>query len=313
MVSRAGTYVTGMPGSAPSAPCGTAMASSVSADPPNARRSMSTTWCPVAPSFSATRRAAASSTTCRCPYRKLSACAWYPSWIAIASTVAESRPPLSSTTALRPLANPCLSADPDSLDVAELADAVLRQLPTVPRVLHAAERQRRVGGDHPVDEHLSGIQVGGEPLLLVRVGGPRVRAEAEAGGVGEADRLRVGVHPVEAGDRAEDLLGPHAHRGVQVGDDGRRVEPARAVGHGTPAKDPAAAGRGVVHLSGHPVPAGGGGQRPDVGAVSHRIAHRKRGHARDECGGELIIDVGVHDEPLRRDAGLAVVLAAGGD
>src|SRR2546421_962255 len=75
------------------------MASSVSADPPNARRSTSTIWCSVAPSFSATRRAAASSTACRWPYRKLSACAWYPSWIAIASTVAESSPPLSSTTA----------------------------------------------------------------------------------------------------------------------------------------------------------------------------------------------------------------------
>src|SRR5436190_1538342 len=84
---------------ASSSPCGTAIASSVSADPPNARRSMSTIWCSVAPSFSATRCAAASSTACRWPYRKLSAWAWYPSWIAIASTVAESSPPLSSTTA----------------------------------------------------------------------------------------------------------------------------------------------------------------------------------------------------------------------
>src|SRR5450755_3220919 len=44
--------------------------------------------------------APASSTVCRCPYRKLSAQVSYPSRRAIASTVAESRPPLRRTTAM---------------------------------------------------------------------------------------------------------------------------------------------------------------------------------------------------------------------
>src|SRR5947208_2741289 len=77
--------------------------SAVSADPPNTRRSMSATTCWTAPSASATRRAAASSTSCRCPYRKLNANGANPSSLVIANTVAESNPPLNNTTADLPI------------------------------------------------------------------------------------------------------------------------------------------------------------------------------------------------------------------
>src|SRR5438128_3951875 len=43
-------------------------------------------------------------------------------------------------------------ADPDGLDVDELADPEARELATVAALLRAAERQPRVGRDHPVDE-----------------------------------------------------------------------------------------------------------------------------------------------------------------
>src|SRR5690606_5706521 len=72
-------------------------------------------------------------------------------------------------------------ADPDGLEVAELADAVGGQLAAVSGVLDPAEGQRRVRGDHAVDEHRAGLQVVDEPLLLGRVLGPGVGAQPEAG------------------------------------------------------------------------------------------------------------------------------------
>src|SRR5262249_36810485 len=71
----------------------------VSAEPPNIRRSMSAITWRSTPASAATRFAASSSTLWRWPYRNDSALAWYPSDLAIASTVVESRPPLRRTTA----------------------------------------------------------------------------------------------------------------------------------------------------------------------------------------------------------------------
>ena len=72
--------------------------SSVSADPPNTRRSMSAITCLDIEAF-ATRLAASSSGTCRWPYRNVNAKSSKPSDAAIAAAVVESSPPLKSTTA----------------------------------------------------------------------------------------------------------------------------------------------------------------------------------------------------------------------
>ena len=67
-VLRAGTYVTGMSAANSSAEsCFGTSTSDVSADPPKVRRSMSHTTWSVTPWLAATRRAASSSTTWRCP------------------------------------------------------------------------------------------------------------------------------------------------------------------------------------------------------------------------------------------------------
>jgi hypothetical protein len=51
-----------------------------------------------------------------------------------------------------------------------------------------------------------------------------------------------------------------------------------------------------------------GGQRSDLGVRVGRVAHRQRVHQLDELRGERVVDVGVHDEPLRGDTRLPVVL-----
>src|SRR6266567_4031091 len=48
-------------------------------------------------------------------------------------------------------------AHPHRLDVHEFVDPELRQLAPIAALLHAAERQARVGSDHAVDEHGAGL------------------------------------------------------------------------------------------------------------------------------------------------------------
>src|SRR5579863_7137079 len=78
---------------------GTARLRSVSAEPPMPARSTCMTRCSLAPSATATRRAASSSAAWRWPYSTDSAWQAKPCARASASAVAESRPPESSTMA----------------------------------------------------------------------------------------------------------------------------------------------------------------------------------------------------------------------
>ena len=64
-----------------------------------------------------------------------------------------------------------------------------RQLAPVARGFHAAERQARVGFDHAVDEGAAGLDMRCQLLGARRVLAPDRRAEAEAGFVGDAQRV----------------------------------------------------------------------------------------------------------------------------
>src|ERR1700712_3940581 len=93
----------------------------------------------------------------------------------------------SATTRASAVKGEGLLAEPDGLDVGELADAVGGELAAVAGGLDAAERERRERPDHAVDERLAGLEVADEALLLVRVVGPGVGAEPEPRDVGDAD------------------------------------------------------------------------------------------------------------------------------
>src|SRR6266481_1621521 len=97
-------------------------------------------------------------------------------------------------------------ADPHGLDVAELLDAVVSQLPTVAGGLDPAEGKLRIGGGGAVDEDQAGLEPLDELLLLAGIGGPHVGAQPVVGDVGQLEGLPDAAHPVELGHRAEDLL-----------------------------------------------------------------------------------------------------------
>ncbi|CAG6394318.1 hypothetical protein SCOCK_260012 [Actinacidiphila cocklensis] len=207
------------------------------------------------------------------------------------------------------------AAVPDGGGVAELADAVLGQLPAVAGALDAAEGQRRVRGGHAVEEHPARLQVAHEAPLLVLVGGPHVGTQAERRVVGQRHRLAQVPHPVEGGDRAEGLLAVDAHRLGDPGQHGRLVVPAgrQRLGAAGAAQRLGAPGERVVDQLLQVGPALLGGQRADVGGRGRGVADPQGAHRPGEALGEVVVYVGVDDEALGRDAGLAVVLHPGGD
>src|SRR2546428_9019948 len=62
--------------------------------------------------------------------------------------------------------------DPDRLDVDELADPEDRELAAEAGLLHAAERQAWIGGDHAVDEHAAGLDPPRQLLAERRIARP---------------------------------------------------------------------------------------------------------------------------------------------
>src|SRR5262249_46927272 len=160
---------------------------------------------------------------------------------------------------------------PDGLGVAELANAQAGQFAAVAGALDAAEAQLRAGHRHPVDEHLAGLDVVDEALLLGLVVGPGVGPQPEGGGVGDLDGLVDVGGAVWGGDRAEHLFGVERHVLGDLGDPRRRVEPTRPVGSLSAATDLRASGDGVVDLLGDFVAARFGGQRAHVGVRVGRV------------------------------------------
>src|SRR4051812_6525798 len=92
-------------------------------------------------------------------------------------------------------------SNPDRLDVHEFADTMDAELASEAGVLHATERETRIGRDHRVDEHLSRLDAVDEALRFAAVGCPDARAEAERRRVGEADRVGGVLRAEERRDR----------------------------------------------------------------------------------------------------------------
>src|SRR5207248_3716479 len=96
--------------------------------------------------------------------------------------------------------------------VDELADAVLRELAAVARLLDAAERQPRIRLHQAVDEHGARLDLGRQALGPRVVPGPERRAQAELRVVGQAYRVRLVLGADHRGHRPERFLveGRHA-------------------------------------------------------------------------------------------------------
>src|SRR3954467_13073843 len=68
---------------------------------------------------------------------------------------------------------------PDGFHVHEFAEPPWPELASIPGMLDAAEREARVGRDHPVDEHRAGFEIPDEAIGLRAIPSPGRRREAE--------------------------------------------------------------------------------------------------------------------------------------
>src|ERR1019366_5714138 len=110
-------------------------------------------------------------------------------------------------------------SDPNRLRVHELADAVRSQFSPVAGLLHAAERNARIGGDHLVNEYHPSFEFVDEALALLVVVGPCARALAKAHVVGYANRLILILHAEDRGHGAEEFLAVRRRVFRNVGQD----------------------------------------------------------------------------------------------
>src|ERR1700722_6557622 len=79
--------------------------------------------------------------------------------------------------------------DPNCLDVDELANPLHGEFASMPRILHAPERQARIGRHHLVEKNHSGIEFVDEPFRFRRIFGPSAGAEPEAAVVGDLESV----------------------------------------------------------------------------------------------------------------------------
>src|SRR5712692_3859710 len=197
------------------------------------------------------------------------------------------------------------SGDPDRLDVHELTDAVLGELPPVARALDPAERQAWIRLHESIHEDRAGLDLRGHALGAGAILGPDRGAEAERRVVGEAHGLGFVPGPDHRGDRAEGLLVEGRHALVHGGQQRRRIEGARAGRDLAAEETPGPALDRLLDLPVQRVPETDAGLRPDLRVARERIADAAGAELLDEPLDELVGDRFDDDEALGRDAALA--------
>src|SRR5258708_7204268 len=201
-------------------------------------------------------------------------------------------------------------SDPDGLDVDELTDPEARELAAIADLLRAAERQPRIGGDHPVDEDRARLDATREGPRSLQIGGPERRAEAVRRGVRDPHRLVGIVDGEERGDRTERLFLQDRHLLGHAGEQRRLVEPALP-GAALPADhDARTHPDGALDLSLERVAQVLARERADLRRRIERVADAQRADRVGEAALELGGDRRFHEEPFRRDARLPGILEA---
>ena len=138
-----------------------------------------------------------------------------------------------------------------------------------------------------------------------QVAGHVVRREAVGRPVRDRDRLVLGLEPADRRHRAECLLAAHAHPGADAREDRRAVELALdpvATGHELGPRLERVGDVALDLLDRRLVD-----ERPDLDAVGEAVRDGERLNRGREALEEHVVDPGLHEHPVRGDAGLAGV------
>ena len=194
------------------------------------------------------------------------------------------------------------------LRLLERLQAFLSELAPETRLFHAAEGACVVVRQRVVEPDRAGLDLAHAAEDRVEILRVHVAAEAEAGRVGELDRLVEARDRHERGDRAEGLLAEQVGLRRSARDDRRRVEVALARAGAVAAGEELRAGLDRrVDLGRNLLALACRNEWPDVGGRIERVAELERVRVVDEGRGEVVEHRLEDVEALGRGADLARV------
>lgn len=180
-------------------------------------------------------------------------------------------------------------------------------------MLDTAEGRHFVGNQTGVDAHHAVFQGFAHPESAGHVAGIEVGGQPEFGCIGHLDGFRLGLEAEQWGYGTEGFLPGDQHRRGDIGQY-RGLEESAAQGVGLAAgEDSGALLQGVGHVSFHLAQSPGIDQGALLGAGLHAVANLERGDLFGQPLGKGIVEIGLNQEAIDADAGLAGIAVFGGD
>src|ERR1700732_5364466 len=177
-------------------------------------------------------------------------------------------------------------------------------------MLEASKWCAGIGASEIIDKYHSRFELAGNAMGPDEVAAPDRSAETEVCDIGEVNRLVVGLEGENHGHGTKEFFLGDRRLGRQPNKNSWRVEIAGAGGDLTASENACSSLYRVEHLAMEVRAGTGEGQRADLDAFLHGIAHWKRLRLFDKRFGEVFKQRLRHQETLGANATLAVVEVA---
>src|SRR5258708_16177624 len=204
----------------------------------------------------------------------------------------------------------CSGTLPDQLWVGKFPCAGRATLASIPRSLDASKWCAGIGASEIIDKYHSGFDLAGSAPGLDEVTAQDRSVETEVSTMGEANRLVLGLEGKNHSHGAKEFFLGYRRLGRQPHKHSRRIEIAGPSGDLTASENVCSSVYRVEHLAMEVLAGTGEGQRTDLDAFLHGIAHGKRLRLFDKRFGEVVKQRLRHQEALGANATLAVVEVA---
>src|SRR5260370_15018659 len=204
----------------------------------------------------------------------------------------------------------CSGTLPDQFWVGKFPCAGSAKLAPIPRSLDASKWCAGIGASEIIDKYHSGFDLAGNATGLDEVTAPDRSAETEVSTIGEANRLVLGLEGKNHSHGAKEFFLGYRRLGRQPHKHSRRLEIAGPSADLTASENACSSFYRVEHLAMEVLAGTGGGQRTDLDAFLHGVAHWKRLGLFDKRLGEVVKQRFRHQEALGANATLTVVEVA---
>src|ERR1700737_2382135 len=204
----------------------------------------------------------------------------------------------------------CSGTLPDQFWVGKFPCAGSAKFAPIPGSLEASEWCAGIGAGEIIDKYHSRLDLTGNATGPDKVSGPDRSTETEVSDIGEVNRLILGLERENHSHGTKEFFLGYCRLGRQPHKHSRRVEIAGAGGDLTASENACSSLYCVEHLAMEVLAGTGGGQRADLDAFLHGVAHWKRLGLFDKRLGEVVKQRFRHQEALGANATLTVVEVA---